>query len=516
MPSAAPERERVLEAVRATRTGPGIATPSTRSRPSASTARCAVTRRVDAAREPDHRAGRQVLLAEVVADAEHERAPRAARRGSGSARDRAAASRARTTSRAGSKCGSAARTRPCASTANERAVEDQLVVPADLVAEQRSARRGAAPAPTPSRVAPRPCPTWKGDADTFTTSPAPARASSPVGIELVAHHARSRRPRRRVRPSAGRPPPAGTGAALRGRHEVAVLVEHVVGREQRLRLRRRAARRRAAAPRSSRAASRRAARRGSTAPSTIAMPCDAGAERVELAQLVAHEAVALEQVHRRVAGERQLGKHHEPRPGGLGLARRLLDQRAVAREVADDRGSAGRARRASGPTGSRRRGSRRRPRACLALDLDGAAVRGARRAALELAHGTSASPACARASRRAPASAAARARCPGSPSGARPSPRRTAGAACGARESVRCPWAMVVPKGDSRCARSGSTWIHWSSPVASAKASMRGLVDEHPVRGLELVAHEVLQSRDVGNHRPGHGVGAAPRAGEPG
>src|SRR5690606_13991345 len=39
-------------------------------------------------------------------------------------------------------------------------------------------------------------------------------------------------------------------------------------------------------------------------------------------------------------------------------------------------------------------------------------------------------------------------------------------------ESVRLPWATVVPKGLSRFARSGSTWIHWRSPETAAKASM--------------------------------------------
>src|SRR6476659_4002995 len=37
------------------------------------------------------------------------------------------------------------------------------------------------------------------------------------------------------------------------------------------------------------------------------------------------------------------------------------------------------------------------------------------------------------------------------------------------RESVRNPCAIVVPNGPS-AARSGSTWIHWWSPVASANA----------------------------------------------
>ena len=34
---------------------------------------------------------------------------------------------------------------------------------------------------------------------------------------------------------------------------------------------------------------------------------------------------------------------------------------------------------------------------------------------------------------------------------------------------------MVEPNGDC-AARSGSTWIHWSSPVASAKASISSWV----------------------------------------
>ena len=35
------------------------------------------------------------------------------------------------------------------------------------------------------------------------------------------------------------------------------------------------------------------------------------------------------------------------------------------------------------------------------------------------------------------------------------------------------PRHMVPPKGDSAVARAGSTWIHWKSPVASAKVSTR-------------------------------------------
>src|SRR5713226_5748850 len=39
----------------------------------------------------------------------------------------------------------------------------------------------------------------------------------------------------------------------------------------------------------------------------------------------------------------------------------------------------------------------------------------------------------------------------------------------GAVDRVQKPWAMVPPNGPA-LARSGSTWIHWWSPVASAKA----------------------------------------------
>ncbi len=46
----------------------------------------------------------------------------------------------------------------------------------------------------------------------------------------------------------------------------------------------------------------------------------------------------------------------------------------------------------------------------------------------------------------------------------------------GASESVRYPWAMVPFQGDSRCARCTSQWIHWWSPVALAKASIRSWV----------------------------------------
>src|SRR3954453_19263595 len=44
------------------------------------------------------------------------------------------------------------------------------------------------------------------------------------------------------------------------------------------------------------------------------------------------------------------------------------------------------------------------------------------------------------------------------------------------RQSVRLPWAIVVPKGLSFFARSTSTWIHWWSPETSANLSMSSWV----------------------------------------
>ena len=43
-------------------------------------------------------------------------------------------------------------------------------------------------------------------------------------------------------------------------------------------------------------------------------------------------------------------------------------------------------------------------------------------------------------------------------------------------DSVRFPWATVVPNGLSLFARSTSVWIHWWSPLRSAKASMSSWV----------------------------------------
>src|SRR3954454_7691994 len=49
--------------------------------------------------------------------------------------------------------------------------------------------------------------------------------------------------------------------------------------------------------------------------------------------------------------------------------------------------------------------------------------------------------------------------------------------------SVSAPWAIVVPNGDSRAARSASTWIHWWSRVIAAKACMSSWVIDRPAGG---------------------------------
>src|SRR5581483_776608 len=54
--------------------------------------------------------------------------------------------------------------------------------------------------------------------------------------------------------------------------------------------------------------------------------------------------------------------------------------------------------------------------------------------------------------------------------------------AAGMSASVRYPCAIVVPNGPSR-ARSRSTWVHWSSPVAAANASIRSCVTSMKLEG---------------------------------
>src|SRR5215471_17611861 len=52
-------------------------------------------------------------------------------------------------------------------------------------------------------------------------------------------------------------------------------------------------------------------------------------------------------------------------------------------------------------------------------------------------------------------------------------------------ESVRNPWAIVVPNGPC-AAFSGSTWIHWWSPVASANSLMRSCVTSSQLLGPKV------------------------------
>ena len=63
-------------------------------------------------------------------------------------------------------------------------------------------------------------------------------------------------------------------------------------------------------------------------------------------------------------------------------------------------------------------------------------------------------------------------------------------------DSVRLPWATVVPNGLSFFARSTSTWIHWSSPDRSAKASMSSWVTSRHSLGPICLAEQALQPLD--------------------
>ena len=124
------------------------------------------------------------------------------------------------------------------------------------------------------------------------------------------------------------------GLAPRGGLEPALLVEDVVGRKQRLGADR-------AAPPS------REQHRGVHQPlRPVALRREHGAERdrdprggrrelFQLAQLIAHEALALEQIHRRIAGEDHLRQDHQVRLLTRRLGGGLLDQLPVAAEVAD-------------------------------------------------------------------------------------------------------------------------------------------------------------------------------------
>ena len=231
MPRLSPERERVVDAV-LRRERARHRDAEHRSRAERLHREMRGHRRVDAAREADHRAGRQVLLAEVVADAEHERGLEL--RDAAPDRDASSGAPARLEIdhlEAPARRAAARRGRgPCASTANEPPSKissslpptwftkrDRHAVPRAraprpcarrsrrLADVERRGRAGSAPAPRPRARARRP-----GRARSRCAS---TQASSQT-----------------VSPSAGRPPAAGDRCAVLGRHEVALLVEHVVGR----------------------------------------------------------------------------------------------------------------------------------------------------------------------------------------------------------------------------------------------------------------------------------------------
>ena len=159
--------------------GPGIATPRHRARAERLDREVRRHRRVDAAREADHRARRQVLLAEVVADAEHERRLEL-RHGRGIRHDLGARVQLEHLERRREvrqrRAHAALRVHR-----EGRAVEDQLVVAAHLVAEQRPAPRWRRASSDTMARRSAAFPTWNGEAETFTTSCAPPAACSPVG-----------------------------------------------------------------------------------------------------------------------------------------------------------------------------------------------------------------------------------------------------------------------------------------------------------------------------------------------
>src|SRR2546425_3066873 len=73
-------------------------------------------------------------------------------------------------------------------------------------------------------------------------------------------------------------------------------------------------------------------------------------------------------------------------------------------------------------------------------------------------------------------------------------------------DSVRFPCATVVPNGLSALARSTSTWIHWSSPLRRANASMSSWVTwRHPLGPIS-------RPRSSRSPSPPFGVACAMRA----
>ena len=71
---------------------------------------------------------------------------------------------------------------------------------------------------------------------------------------------------------------------------------------------------------------------------------------------------------------------------------------------------------------------------------------------------------------------------------------------CGSNDSVSNPCAMVPPYGPL-AARSGSTWIHWWSSVASANWSTRAWSSDQPVGGTEFRALGGGELGEIREHR---------------
>ena len=172
-----------------------------------------------------------------------------------------------------------------------------------------------------------------------------------------------------VRPNAAPPVRSVTVSRREAGCEAALLVEDVVGRAAASWRAPRGARRRPAAPRRSPAAAGPRPPPGSTAPSAIATRARGRRERVELAQLIAHEALALEQVHRRIAGEDHLRQDHQVRALAAPPWRRPPRRAAGCRGGRRRWGSPGPARRACraasgrpGAPSSQARGAARAPR----------------------------------------------------------------------------------------------------------------------------------------------------------
>ena len=244
-----------------------------------------------------------------------------------------------TTPKAGSKSGSAACTRPRASTTKEPPSKISSSLPPtwftndDRDAMARRERRAI------MRRRSRALPTCHGEPRGSGRARRPPRASSPTGSIGIARVGSTQVSSQTVRPERCRRPASAHGLAPRGGLRSSA--------SRRRRRRSAAASSRATArrcpPASSTAAfGQRAAgpapSAGSTAPSAIATRARGRRERVELAQLIAHEAVALEQVHRRIAGEHHLRQRRPGRRARSPPSRRPPRRGGrLPREVADGR-----------------------------------------------------------------------------------------------------------------------------------------------------------------------------------